>query len=588
MFAVLSCLVIVAVLALAASPAVAEQAAAKPLGELKRRIELARDRMLDGRVPEFTEDFILADVALRPDYPRRFANYSGDLSGRVIGALADHAKPFLDGLVVRLLEYQKPDGRFGSTDLRYLPDEIGLDHMALLWGNGRLLVGLLEYHAVDPDEAVLAASRRLGDFLLSVHDGCADARVADNVKDLGAAGMVCFSQLNEGLVLLAQATGDRRYLDGAAKTQAWLPNERGKQHSHGYLTTLRGMVMLHEATGDAAHLQLAEKLYNDLVHSADCQVYGGVQEYFGGKGDRDEGCSEADFLRLSLQLWRVTGNIEHLERAERCLVNQFYANQFLNGDFGHQLYFDRGIAPHSGVGRAWWCCTMHGLRAFRDVLDAAITVDGDGTVRVNLFQDVAWSDGTRGVVLERSAGADGAQYTVTATQTPADGTALAIRRPAWAKAVAIASNGAPCPAADASGYLVLERRLRQGERVDVRFTLDTRLVKRDGTVLDLGALTDRPVEAALFHGPWLLGVDGAFDPLFFGEPWTANEVLLPAEPGGSGDADDPLVVPAAHLCCEYTHDGFPGSHPLTLRPMSERCIHAPATFAAWLNYRLGR
>ena len=149
MFAVLSCLVIVAVWALAASPAAAE-----PLGELKRRIELARDRMLEGQVPEFTEDFVLADVALRPDYPRRFANYSGDLSGRLIGALADHATPFLDDLVVHLHEYQKQDGRFGSADLSYVPDEIGLDHMALLWGNGRLLVGLLEYHAIEPDEAV--------------------------------------------------------------------------------------------------------------------------------------------------------------------------------------------------------------------------------------------------------------------------------------------------------------------------------------------------------------------------------------------------------------------------------------------------
>jgi len=583
MFAVLSCLVIVAVWALAASPAAAE-----PLGELKRRIELARDRMLEGQVPEFTEDFVLADVALRPDYPRRFANYSGDLSGRLIGALADHATPFLDDLVVHLLEYQKQDGRFGSADLSYVPDEIGLDHMALLWGNGRLLVGLLEYHAIEPDEAVLAASRRLGDFLLSVHDGCADARVAEKVKDLGAAGMICFSQLNEGLVLLAQATGDAVYLDGAAKAQAWLPKERDKQHSHGYLTTLRGMVMLHEATGDAAHLELAEKLYNDLVHSADCQVYGGVQEYFGGKGDRDEGCSEADFVRLGLQLWRATGRLDHLERAERCLVNQFYANQFLNGDFGHQLYSDRGIAPHSGVGRAWWCCTMHGLRALRDVLDAAITVDGGGTVRVNLFQDVAWSDGTRGVVLERATGADGAHYTVTATQTPSDGTALAIRRPTWAKAVAITSSGEPSPVADASGYLLLERRLRQGEQVDVRFTLDTRLVKRDGSPLDLGALTDRPVEAVLFHGPWLVGVDGAFEPLFFGEPWTANEVLLPAQFEEGDDAHDPLALPAARLCCEYTHEGFPGSHPLTLRPMSERTTHAPAAFAAWLSYRLGR
>ena len=112
--------------------------------------------------------------------------------------------------------------------------------------------------------------------------------------------------------------------------------------------------MLYKSTGDPAILALAEKLYGELVSSADFLIYGGVLEYFGMKYDRDEGCSQADFLRLSLQLWQATGNLDYLERAERCMLNIFYAGQFETGDFGHRRFDETGYIPALGAGRAWW------------------------------------------------------------------------------------------------------------------------------------------------------------------------------------------------------------------------------------------
>jgi hypothetical protein len=48
--------------------------------------QLCRDRLTRVHVPEFTEDFVLADI--RGDTVRRFPEQSGDLSGRYIGALS--------------------------------------------------------------------------------------------------------------------------------------------------------------------------------------------------------------------------------------------------------------------------------------------------------------------------------------------------------------------------------------------------------------------------------------------------------------------------------------------------------------------
>ena len=570
----------------------------EPRGELARRIELAQERFVKGETPRFTTDFILADVALKPGYPRRFAEYSGDLSGRYIGALAMMPRETdpadLGNLVWEATRYQRADGRFGDEALAFTADAIGGDHMALLWGNGRLLVGLVEYHSTHPDEDVLEAARRLGDFLVTVQEACSSEEVVKRSEGAGAAGFICFTHLIEGLTLLYRATDAAAYLDAAKRVVPWFQTGRAKQHSHGYLTTLRAVTMLYEATGDPAYLKMVEDAYESLVTSSDYLVYGGVREYFGGKGDRDEGCSEADFLRLSLQLWRVTGKPAYLDRAERCLLNHFFANQFDTGDFGHHLIFEDGFAPWHGVGRAWWCCTMHGLRAFRDVVDAIVTLDDD-TLRVNLFLDAVWSNGNTRLVLRRGVSAGQPTFTITVENAPAAECSIAVRQPAWCDGMALTLNAQPVESELRDGYKVLTRTWTQGDTITVPLEWRARLQTRDGKTLTLDDLGDKPVEAALFYGPWLLGVDEAFDPLFFGEPWRENVIALPDElqpsapPTVRRDVDDttesPLFIPAAHFTLDYTHGGFPDAGRVTLRPISERTTHGQATFAVWLNYR---
>ena len=122
--------------------------------------------------PEFTESFILADVQNSPENVRRFNEYSGDLSGRFIEALSLTAVEkdieFLHKIVREALLFQRTDGRFGNTELNFQQSDITGEHMALLWGNGRMLVGLLAYYDRFKDENVLNAAIKVGDFYLTV------------------------------------------------------------------------------------------------------------------------------------------------------------------------------------------------------------------------------------------------------------------------------------------------------------------------------------------------------------------------------------------------------------------------------------
>ena len=312
----------------------------RPAGDLARRIDLTAGRLTRSGTPAYTDDFVLADVTL--DTRRRFWNFSGDLSGRWIEALAalpPSGRPPADiaPLVAKLLAQQRPDGRFGRADLAFTAAETANEHMALLWGNGRLLVGLMAHWQATRDAAALAAARRLAAFLVAVREATKAPEVMARVEGQGAFGFICFTQLAEGLAMLTRATGDASYA-AAAREIVPLLQPRGVQHSHGYLSTLRGAVLLHEAGGDPAMLAFAERLYGELVGSSDYTVDGGVMEYFGwgdpgnatslaaakaasGAFPRNEGCGLADFVRLSLQLHRATGRAG-LPRARRALPRQ--------------------------------------------------------------------------------------------------------------------------------------------------------------------------------------------------------------------------------------------------------------------------
>lgn len=566
-------------------------AGAVPAGELAARVALGAERMTGGGVPAFTREFILADVALDP--PRRFNEFSGDLSGRYVEALSllpPEGGPDLHALVRDILGFQRPDGRFGNPDLRYTAADIGGQHMAQLWGNGRLLLGLVQYHAATGDAAALGAARRLADFLAGIRAQASEPAVVNRLLDQGAMGIICFTQLNEPLVILADLTGETRYLEEARRIGATL-GPRGVQHAHGYLTTARGMVALAEATGDAALLGQVEALYADLVASSDLLYPGGVPEFFGwepgtGRPLRDEGCAIADFLRLSLMLHRATGKAAYLERAERCLLNHLYFNQFSTGDFGHRVFFEGGVAPTESVGRAWWCCTMHGYRAFRHVLDSMVRQDGT-VAHVDLFQDFDWSgEGLAMSGRSRAESPTRSRFTVEVKESEGE-RVLSFRRPSWAESVTLTVGGAPAVVDEEAGSLRVH--VVSGDRVEVAFEHRAWLETREGRRVAL-AEVDGTTEGLLFVGPWLYAIDEGTEPLFFGEPWKgANVVRLPEvlEAPRGGHAPSPFSDPARHIAARYVHGGFPGEHPVTLRPLAEQTGQRPGTVATWLTWRRG-
>ena len=195
------------------------------------------------------------------------------------------------------------------------------------------------------------------------------------------------------------------------------------------------------------------------------------------------------------------------------LFNEFFLNQFHTGDFGHHALSSDGIAPV--FARAWWCCTLHGLRALAAVFRYAfhsqgpalyydLPVDGVGAAE-GLETRAASALERQGVVRIQILKSDGQPHT------------LAVRQPQWASGVTLTSGEQKLAATARDGYLEITKAWKPGQVVTVAYEMRTRLVR-----------PEKPAgKVAIFHGPWLLGVDLHGSPQYFDEPATRTASSSP-------------------------------------------------------------
>lgn len=387
------------------------------------------------------QKFILADLSLEQIPGRRFTEYSGDISGRWIGAAAFLApvypKPFaaFSEIMSQIPGYQKADGHFGAD--QQLPTIDPKRDTPILWGNGRILIGLVEAYQCTGNKTALEMARKLGDYLVATDS------VYNKPENLGVGGtyaegfVTCYFSVIEGLVGVGRVTKDDRYINEAkriAELALTIKNFDGI-HCHGRLTAVRAFADLYAVTHDTHWRDAAERDWKIFMEQYRLPT-GGLKEVLAAGCNRDEGCAQSDWLRLNLSLWQLTGEGRYLDEAERCLKGHFIANQFPNGGSGHRTLYQIGghpvaFRPEGGEEEAWWCCSKHWARAGVDIARFAVTSTEQGP-SINLIVDceghVAGPGGKWQVTLrETEAGARISLQGPTKTKAT-----LRIHRPAWA------------------------------------------------------------------------------------------------------------------------------------------------------------
>jgi hypothetical protein len=491
-----------------------------PLGDALRRgvARLAK--------PPYTEPWLRADVSF--ELNRIFTNYSGDVSGRFLelasltslpGRLSP---PTLSPLLKTVAHFQKPDGHFGVAVDLTKPLAQNSPPIPMLWGNARLLVGLVTAARQFHDGDLLASARRLGDFYVNTVDQlCSPAREAEyrSSGTYGDSYTCCYFPAIEGLAMLYCATKDDRYLKHAERMAEFFTkfDSLPIEHSHGNLCAWRGILDLYEITANRTYLDRAKAKWDAAMKGSFVWPLGGVGEHWHVSFHGDEGCSESDWLRFSLDLWRFTGQTRYLDIAERLLANQYATNQCPNGGYG-MAYLDSDEAgPIAAIEKIeeWpFCCSFHGPLGLH-FLKSYLAVGSDRGVIVNFPYDFVapvkaagreWSVSVRG----KSDYVQG-RTSMEIELAPRDKAAVVhgalwVRMPEWASGASVAAgSGDPVPASAEGGYLRIERDFKAGDKLTVGFQNALVLEGRRFRKLPVApGQVSRVPEVAVLAGPDLL------------------------------------------------------------------------------------
>ena len=111
----------------------------------------------------------------------------------------------------------------------------------LVWGNGRMLFGLVELYKRSGRPEALAMARRLGDYFVANEKYYSRKENFEPDGDTVLSFATSYFSIIEGLEILASETGDARYHECAKRIGQLLrrvPDLDGL-HSHGHLAGLQ-------------------------------------------------------------------------------------------------------------------------------------------------------------------------------------------------------------------------------------------------------------------------------------------------------------------------------------------------------------
>ena len=446
-------------------------------------------------------------AALWPDWP-------GDQFGRMFSVMhVAEGYGWTQPAVLReavgdvILPCQTRNGNFGQ-DKGFDPKDA-----KAISGNAFGLRGLMDAFEDSGDVRFLGAARRLARYYEASFDAW---------KDNGH-GMLheYFGHAIDGLVKLGGRGGEDGWALDLARRASSLTGRTN--HTHHSLSMYRGVIDAAAATGDRSLLARVEDYLRWCRENRIAS--GGLPESM-PKSYEDEGCAEADYVVVNLMMFGATGEDRYLDDAERTLVNHLFMNQFHTGGFGHRL-FDTDII--GGKGWQGWdgrfgsenpgCCSMWGAWALGQIGPYIATSSGGGrdrgrmAVDVNLYPSakIDFQDGGARVEIESDfPRMRRAALTIRCDDPKEMG--LRLRVPDWADGMTVKVNGVEVArrrgpertgervegvtANTARERIVIDRRWRSGDRLDIEFSGGLRLVPSFGGL-------------AVFDGPLCLALTSA-------------------------------------------------------------------------------
>jgi len=306
---------------------------------------------------------------------------------------------------------------------------------------------------------------------------------------------------------------DKTFFDPLAEGIDVLPD----RHAYSYFNSLNSAMLAYLTTGSQKHLKAARFGF-DIIQANQSFATGGwgPDEVFWSSNSNalydsllkshcsfETPCGSYAHLKLTRYLLRVTADGRYGDSMERVVYNaalgalplqpdgrSFYYSDY-NNKSGQRTYFQD----------AWPCCAGTLPLVAADYHVCSYFHDARG-IYVNLYlpSTLQWtaSDGAKLKLTQEGNYLREGKIALQLCLSKPSTFALRLRIPAWSQlegAVSLSVNGTPVPVIVSAGFATLQRRWRNGDRIDLNLPMSMRLEAIDAM---------HPNCVALLRGPLVL------------------------------------------------------------------------------------
>ncbi len=326
----------------------------------------------------------------------------------------------------RMIALQDPDGYLGSyadKENVWIPEAAkpamqkayGWNTVWNLWNRKYAIWAMLMAYRTTGDKAILASTeRQMDQWIEMMHRLDLPLFVTGQPEKVGLPSM----SILKPLLMLYAETGKKAYLDYAKEMlpdwdradgacpnffrnadradalYTWYPNPDRWAKSYEMMSCLDGLLEYTRLTGDARALETVKKIYDNLLRT-ELNVLGDVgyvDQFYGAATQPNastEVCDTIHWIRLSLDLYLMTGDARYCDAIELAYFNAFLAGVYRDGTWG--AFAVRGTACHETDRQCGYaynhCCVNNVPRTFMDMAEGTVTRDRAGVFHVNFYQD---------------------------------------------------------------------------------------------------------------------------------------------------------------------------------------------------------
>lgn len=345
-----------------------------------------------------------------------------------------------------------------------------------------------------------------------------------------------FGGINDALYSLYAVTGNDRYRKMA---EFFYHNDvidplkqkdgnMGTKHTNTFIPKTIAEIRRYELLGDEESLNLTRFFWDEMManHTFPTGSLSDKEHYFAPEdfskhitGYTGETCCTYNMLKLARHLYCLSPDAAIADYMETATYNHILGQQ--DPESGMVCYFlPLATGTHrvySTPENSFWCCVGSGFENHAKYAENIYFKD-DNSLYVNLFiaSKADWKEKSMSLTQTSTFPHDNALSMRVSADKPVK-TSLKLRNPGWMKNGEVRINGKSVKTETNNGYFILDRKWRDGDRIEVTFD----------TELSVETAPDNKSIGIVKYGPIVLagrlGTEGMQSPAPFSDPSKYND-----------------------------------------------------------------